>query len=88
MDNYMVNMISHWNSLKNLEDYYNEERIKTEEAIQNYLKKLFASCPQSTQRRVLAARRFLLPFPKQAHPSPDWRDFSSVSPRTMPRTAS
>jgi len=39
MDSYLSNMISHWHSLKNLEGYYNDERLKTEEAIQSHLRK-------------------------------------------------
>ncbi len=37
MDNYLCNMVSHWGSLKKIEGHYNAERIKTEQAIQDYL---------------------------------------------------
>jgi hypothetical protein len=39
MDSYLSNMISHWHSLKKVENQFHEERIKTEEAIQSHLQK-------------------------------------------------
>lgn len=38
MDNYLSNLFSHWSSLKQLEAHYSEERLRTEQAIQEYLK--------------------------------------------------
>lgn len=39
MDSYLENMISHWYSIKRMESYYIHERLRTEEAIQDHLKK-------------------------------------------------
>lgn len=37
MDHYLENMLSHWKSLKKLEAHYSDERLKTEQIIQEYL---------------------------------------------------
>lgn len=37
MDHYLDNLISHWSSLKKIEAHYSDERVKTEQAIQNYM---------------------------------------------------
>lgn len=37
MDKFLNNMISHWCSLKRMEKYYADERLKTEEVIQSHL---------------------------------------------------
>lgn len=56
MDNYLLNLISHWHSLKKIEQHYSDERIKAEQSIQEYLQ---ASHSQhiKTRRRPLKGLR-------------------------------